>query len=171
MIKIGDAYASRREGEILQLDVRQANQEIRNGDLILPQENTYLDEAFMPRAPQAALTGTILTVPAGVRFIGRLQVVAIDLGTQDGLQSGHVLRIDQAGEWVNDPRTHEKLRLPSEEAGMLMVFKPYDHVSYALVMEASRTFSVGDSLTSCWPRSSMIQGSPWQSFRRTRSPG
>lgn len=144
LIKIGEAYAARREGEIIQLDVRQANQEIRNGDLILPQEATYLDENFMPRAPQAALSGTILAVPGGVRFIGRLQVVAIDLGTQDGLQPGHVLRIDQAGERVNDPRTQEVLQLPSEEAGMLMVFKPYDHVSYALVMEASRTLSVGD---------------------------
>ena len=146
LIKIGEAYAARREGEIIQLDVRQAHQEIRNGDLILPLEDSYLEENFMPRAPQAALSGTILAVPGGVRFIGRLQVVAIDLGTQDGLQPGHVLRIDQMGEKVNDPRTQDVLQMPSEEAGVLMVFKPYDHVSYALVMEASRTLSVGDQV-------------------------
>lgn len=146
LIKIGEAYVARREGEIIQLEVRRANQEVRNDDLILPVEEAVLDDNFMPRAPRAELSGTILAVPEGVRFIGRLQVVAIDLGSRDGLQPGHVLRIDQAGERVNDPRTQEVLQMPAEEAGLLMVFKPYDHVSYALVMEASRTLEVGDSV-------------------------
>ncbi|MGM0616215.1 MAG: LysM peptidoglycan-binding domain-containing protein [Pseudomonadota bacterium] len=144
LIKIGEAYVARREGEIIQLEVRRANQEVRNDDLILPMEEAALDDNFMPRAPRAELSGTILAVPGGVRFIGRLQVVAIDLGSRDGLQPGHVLSIDQAGERVNDPRTQEVLQMPSEEAGLLMVFKPYDNISYALIMEASRTLEVGD---------------------------
>ena len=144
LIKIGEAVVARREGDIIQLDVRRANQEVRNDDLILPPENATLDDNFMPRAPLAQLTGTLLAVPEGVRFIGRLQVVAIDLGSRDGLQPGHVLSIDQAGERVNDPRTQEVLQMPAEEAGLLMVFKPYDNISYALVMEASRTLEVGD---------------------------
>ena len=146
LIKIGEAHVARREGEIIQLEVHRANQEVRNDDLILPMEETALDDNFMPRAPIAKLSGRILAVPEGGRFIGRLQVVVIDLGSRDGLLAGHVLRIDQAGERVNDPRTQEVLQMPAEEAGLLMVFKPYDDVSYALVMEASRALEVGDSV-------------------------
>ena len=73
-------------------------------------------------------------------------MVALDLGTQDGLQPGHVLRVDQQGELVIDPRTQELLRLPNTEAGLVMVFRPYNHMSYALVMQASRVLAVGDSV-------------------------
>ncbi|MGM0521852.1 MAG: LysM peptidoglycan-binding domain-containing protein [Pseudomonadota bacterium] len=144
LISVGEAVLVRREGDIAQLEVRRAEQEVRNNDIVLPLESPFTDDPFMPRAPRSEVNGSILAVPGGVRFIGRLQVVAIDLGTQDGMQPGHVLRVDQQGERVNDPRTQEVLQLPAEKAGSLMIFKPYDHVSYALVMEASRVLSVGD---------------------------
>ncbi|MDR5897611.1 LysM domain-containing protein [Halomonas vilamensis] len=144
LISVGEAVLLRRDDDIARLEVRRAEQEVRNDDIVLPLESFLLDDPFTPRAPRNDVSGVILAVPGGVRFIGRLQVVAIDLGTQDGLQPGHVLRVDQQGERVNDPRTQEVLQLPAEEAGALMVFKPYDHVSYALVMEASRVLAVGD---------------------------
>lgn len=144
LISVGEAVLVRREDDIAQLEVRRAEQEVRNNDIVLPLESPFSDAPFMPRAPRNEVSGSILAVPGGVRFIGRLQVVAIDLGTQDGMQPGHVLRVDQQGERVNDPRTQEVLQLPAEEAGALMIFKPYDHVSYALVMEASRVLAVGD---------------------------
>lgn len=144
LISVGEAVLMRREGDIAQLEVRRAEMEVRNDDIVLPMESPFSDDPFMPRAPRNEVSGSILAVPGGVRFIGRLQVVAVDLGTQDGLQPGHVLRVDQQGERVNDPRTQEVLQLPAEEAGALMIFKPYDHLSYALVMEASRVLAVGD---------------------------
>ncbi|WP_075878741.1 LysM peptidoglycan-binding domain-containing protein [Vreelandella massiliensis] len=147
LINVGEAVLVRREGDIAQLDVRRAALEVRSDDILLPLDTPFPDD-FMPRAPRNDVSGAILAVPGGVRFIGRLQVVAIDLGTQDGLQPGHVLRVDQQGERVNDPRSQEVLQLPAEEAGTLMVFKPYDHVSYALVMEASRVLEVGDRVLS-----------------------
>lgn len=87
-------------------------------------------------------------MPGGVRFVGRLQVVTIDLGTLDGVQPGHVFQIAQQGEVISDPRSQEALTLPSEAAGTLMVFRPYDRVSYALVMEASTVLEVGDLVRS-----------------------
>ncbi len=102
----------------------------------------------MPRAPLNAVEGHIIAVPGGVRFIGRFQIVALDLGTLDGLQAGHMLRVNQQGELINDPRTQELVQLPSTEAGSVMVFKPYDRVSYALVTQASRILEVGDGVGS-----------------------
>jgi hypothetical protein len=52
--------------------------------------------------------------------------------------------VEQRGEQVEDPRTGEMLRLPGENAGLVMIFRPYDKMSYGLVMEASRTLAVGD---------------------------
>lgn len=147
LIRVGEAVLIRQEDDIALLDVRSAEREVRNGDIVLPPERAAFGDTLMPRAPRNTVRGAIIAVPGGVRFIGRLQVVVIDVGTQDGLQSGHVLRVDQQGERVKDPRTQEMLQLPAEEAGVLMVFKPYDHVSYALVMEASKVLSVGDKVS------------------------
>ncbi|MCA1773043.1 MAG: LysM peptidoglycan-binding domain-containing protein [Halomonas sp.] len=144
LIKIGEARYLRAEEDITQLRVNSANQEIRNNDLVLPLEPPRLDNDMVPRAPRNALSGALIGVPGGVRFIGRLQVVTIDLGTLDGVQAGHVFQIAQQGKVINDPRSQAPLTLPSEAAGTLMVFSPYDRVSYALVMEASRVLEVGD---------------------------
>lgn len=144
MINIGEARKLSSEGDIARVEVLSAYQEVRNNDILMALEDREQEETFQPRAPLNSLSGHIIAVPGGVRFIGRLQVVAVDLGTQDGLQPGHVLRVDQQGELVNDPRTDELIQLPATEAGQVMVFKTYNRVSYALVMQASNVLTVGD---------------------------
>lgn len=148
LISIGEAQRISSEGDISRVEVLSANQEVRNNDILLPLEDIPVSEAFTPRAPLNQVAGRIVAVPGGVRFIGRLQVVALDVGTQDGLQPGHVLRVDQQGEVVNDPRTQELIQLPATEAGLVMIFKPYSHMSYALVMQASNVLAVGDVVRS-----------------------
>lgn len=143
---VGQARRLRREAELVVMEATAARQEIRQGDLVLPLEIRTLPTDFLPRAPERQVAGQILAVPGGVRFIGRLQVVSIDLGTRDGLAPGHVLSVERRGERVDDPRTGEVLQLPGEEAGLVMVFRPYEKMSYALVMEASRPLAVGDLL-------------------------
>lgn len=143
---LGQARVERLEGDIAVLEVLASSQEIRNNDIVLPLESRELSTEFLPRAPQHDVDGTLLAVPGGVRFIGRLQVVALDRGLRDGLEVGHVLQVEQLGERVVDPRTGESLRLPGTEAGLVMVFRPYQKMSYGLVMRASRTLEVGDRL-------------------------
>lgn len=146
LINVGIARHVSSEGDIAQLEVVSSHQEVRVNDIILPLEERELSRAFMPRAPLNPLEGHIIAVPGGVRFIGRFQIVTLDLGSLDGLQAGHVLRVNQQGELINDPRTQELVQLPGTEAGTVMVFKPYDQVSYALVMQASRVLEVGDEV-------------------------
>jgi hypothetical protein len=144
LVSIGRARAERSEGDIAVMELLSANQEVRNDDIVLPLEEYELVSEFLPRAPDHDVDGTILAVPGGVRFIGRLQVVALDRGRRDGLETGHVLQVEQQGERVVDPRTGESLRLPGTDAGLVMVFRPYEKVSYGLVMRAVRTLEVGD---------------------------
>lgn len=146
LISVGIARHVSSEGDIAQLEVVSSHQEVRVNDIILPLEEHELNREFIPRAPLNAVEGHVIAVPDGVRFIGRFQIVALDLGTLDGLQAGHVLRVNQQGELINDPRSQELVQLPSTEAGTVMVFKPYDQVSYALVMQASRVLEVGDEV-------------------------
>ncbi|MEA2120329.1 peptidoglycan-binding protein [Halovibrio sp. HP20-59] len=148
LISVGVARQISSEGDIARIQVLSAHQEVRVNDIVLPLEERELSREFTPRAPLNDVDGHIIAVPGGVRFIGRLQVVTLDIGTQDGLQAGHVLRVNQQGELINDPRTDELIRLPSTEAGSVMVFKPYDHVSYALVMQASQVLEEGDQVAS-----------------------
>lgn len=152
LINIGVARHVSSEDDIVQLEVLSSHQEVRLNDIVLPLEarelNRELSSELVPRAPLNAMEGHIIAVPGGVRFIGRLQIVTLDLGTLDGLQAGHVLRVNQQGELINDPRTQELVQLPSTEAGNVMVFKPYDRVSYALVMQSSRVLEVGDQVQS-----------------------
>lgn len=145
---VGQARWVSGEDDIVMLEVVSARQEVLDGDLLLPLESFTLPIEFQPRPPVRFVDGRILSVPGGVRFIGRLQVVAIDRGSHDGLRPGHVLAVEQRGELVSDPVTDESLRLPGVEAGLVMVFRAYDRMSYALVMRASRTLSVGDRVHS-----------------------
>ncbi len=41
-------------------------------------------------------------------------------------------------------KAHQEVRLPEERAGILMVFRPFERVSYALVMDAIRPMHVAD---------------------------
>lgn len=141
---LGEARLLRRDGEISLLRVSASRQEIRQGDRLLAQETLPVTPAFQPHAPGHPLEGRILAVPGGVQFIGRLDVVALDLGQRDGLSRGAVLAVEQLGETVADPQTGESVQLPGEDAGWLMVFRLYDRVSYALVMHATRSLAVGD---------------------------
>ena len=148
LINVGIARHVSSEGDIAQLDVVSSHQEVRVNDIVLPLEELELSREFMPRVPLNAVEGHVIAVPGGVRFIGRFQIVALDLGTLDGLQAGHVLRANQQGELINDPRTQELVQLPSTEAGSVMVFKPYDRISYALVTQVSLILELGDEVGS-----------------------
>ncbi|WP_240609951.1 peptidoglycan-binding protein [Billgrantia endophytica] len=145
---IGRARVERLEGDIAVLQVLSSVQEVRSDDIVLPLESRGLDSEFIPRAPGGDVDGRILAVPGGVRFAGRLQVVALDRGRRDGLETGHVLQVEQQGELANDPRTGEALRLPGTAAGLVMVFRPYEKMSYGLVMRATRILEVGDRVHS-----------------------
>jgi hypothetical protein len=154
---IGQVRLVHQEGDIAVLEALTSSQEIRNNDIVLPLESRELVSEFVPRAPEREVDGRILAVPGGVRFIGRLQVVALDRGRRDGLAPGHVLRVEQRGSLISDPRSGEALRLPGTDAGLVMVFRPYEKMSYGLVMQATRSLEVGDRVHNPPPSLGRVQ--------------
>ena len=78
------------------------------------------------------------------------QVVAINRGTVDGIENGHVMAILKDGARIVDKTDESRplLKLPDERNGLLMVFRTFDRLSYALILEITDGVRVGDRLTS-----------------------
>jgi len=144
--RLGHVRVSRNVGDVGELEVLDATREIRNGDYLLALDEGGMATLFLPRAPETPVVATILSVPDGVRFIGRNDVVAIDRGRVDGLETGNVLQVMRQGERVHDDVRDTWVTLPDTEAGAVMVFRVFDYLSYALVMRASQALAVGDRL-------------------------
>ncbi len=104
---------------------------------------------YFPRPPEESIKGSIISVLGGVSQIGRYNVVVIDKGTADGILAGHELDIYQRGKLIRDaysPVKNDVVNLPDEIAGTLMVFRPFERVSYALVMKATQALHVLDKV-------------------------
>lgn len=130
------------------VDLVRTTQEVRGGDRLFATEERQIRPFFMLSAPGEDVSGVILDVPRGVTQIGKYDVVTINLGNADGIKEGHTLSIYKTGETVKDRETNQLLKLPDELAGRLVVFRPYERLSYALVMEANRPMRVMDKVKS-----------------------
>ena len=78
--------------------------------------------------------------------IGPLTVVGITLGTREGIEEGNVLRVMRHAGLHKDPVTRERYKLPDEESALVMVFRTYEKMSYALVMTATRPVHMLDAV-------------------------
>jgi len=138
-----------QEGDPATLYINKSNSEIRIGDRLMPDPEEEITLNYFPRPPEDSIKGSIISVFNGVSQIGRYNVVVIDKGTSDGLQPGHELDIYQRGQVVRDrysPVKNDEVKLPDEIAGTLMVFRPFERISYALVMKATRAIHVLDKV-------------------------
>ena len=145
VVFVGDAEL-RANGSPDTLFLTDTDREAMRGDKIR-QADTSLPLTFYPKAPSKDVNATIISVMDGVALIGQYQMIILNRGADDGLDSGSVLAIWQRGLKVADPKAlgfGKKVQLPDTFAGNVMVVKAYDDVSYALVMEAVSEMRVGD---------------------------
>ena len=130
------------------IDIVAAREEIRVGDRLLPEPALTL-RSYVPRAPSAAMEARVVSVYGNaVANVGQNQVVVINRGSREGLESGHMLAILTDGARLIDKTDPARtaLKLPDERKGLLMVFRAYERLSYALVLEATEGVRVGDRL-------------------------
>ncbi len=144
--EIGTARIISLSGDIATMSVTSSREDIRIGDRILPMETRALDPTFFPSAPQNSIRGRILKVLGGVSQVGSLSVVVLNVGDREGIEVGNVLSIHQQGAVVRDRERNEQIRLPSEEAGLMMVFRVFERVAYGIVLEARRPLAVLDEV-------------------------
>lgn len=141
---------------VASLLLEDSGHEVRAGDRLIPVEAQPYDLQFFPHAPA--------TVPAGVRVLavadsfsaaGPRDVIALSAGRLDGVDNGAVFSLWRSGSHINNPmrrvgtsRQNDRFRgggeiLPDEYAAHAMVFRTFDKVSYALVMDGLKPVRVG----------------------------
>ena len=128
------------------IDILMAREEIRIGDRLLPEPPREVP-VYIPRAPDQPQSGHIVKAYGNAaRFSGQNQVVVINRGAADGLQRGDILAILKDANVVTDTTDAARtpLHLPGERNGLMMVFRTFDRVSYALVLQITDGVKTGD---------------------------
>lgn len=129
------------------IDIVSAREEMRVGDRLLPEPPRQL-VSYAPRAPELPVDGAVVSMyGTAVAMAGQNQVVVINKGTADGLESGHILAVLKEGGQVLDksqPGERTQIKLPDERNGLLMVFRPFEKLSYALILEITDGVKIGD---------------------------
>ncbi len=143
---IGLGQAIAQDGDIATIAAMNTREEIQIGDRVLPTEERKVDSSFFPSAPDDVVRGQIISVFSGVTQVGQYDVVVLNRGDRENLVVGNVLAIYKRGALARDRIANETVRLPSERAGLLMVFRTFDKMSYGLVLETQRPLAVFDEI-------------------------
>ena len=150
-----------KPGEITKAVLIDTARETLRGDKVMPTDSD-VPLNFLPAAPRTSVNGRILLVVDGTDLIGQFQVVAINRGARDGIGNGTVLAIDRTGDSVRDVYSDgatftrkkqdlgtsfaKKVKLPDERTGTLLVFRTFDRVAYGLVLGATDTIRIFDTV-------------------------
>ena len=104
---------------------------------------------YAPHAPQGDLAGQIVSIYGDSLTAGQNQIVALNRGTVDGMERGHVLALWRDGSFVVDKTdpTRPNMKLPDERHGMLFVFRTFERMSYALILSVKEPVKPGDRFT------------------------
>jgi hypothetical protein len=152
-----------RFGEVSRMQITSAKEEILVDDTLVPAPREELVN-YVPHSPDTALDGRIISLYGESDEAGRGFIVTLDRGLRDGVEIGHVMAIYHPQPVIVDPRPYEGgdafakfidqtkilpaptryLNIPPERSGLLFVFRVFDKVSYAVVLNASEPVVVGD---------------------------
>ena len=131
------------------VDITSTKEEIRAGDRMLP-EPPRTFKNYIPHEPQTSVNARVVSIYGStpVAVAGQNQVIAINMGTAQGMEPGHVLTLLTQGDRVRDTTAEGKptIKLPSEHNGLAMVFLTFERVSYALLLDVRTGVRVGDRL-------------------------
>jgi LysM domain len=122
------------------------------GDRLSPVPQQEL-VAYVPRAPAGDVDGRIVSIYGDGLRAGQNQVVVLNRGQKDGIERGNVLALWRTGVASIDTTTtatktdKAALRLPDERHGLLFVFRVFERVSYALILNVQDPVRMGDRFT------------------------
>lgn len=136
----------RSPGDPATLQLLRGEREASIGDRVLPIRPEPAGLYVQPHATSRPVRGHIIGVLEGVYQIGQYNVVALDRGTRDGIEVGHVFDIVQKGVEIHQlyGGFGRPVFSPEQHAGTLMVFRVFERISYGLVLNATRAIHVLD---------------------------
>ena len=104
---------------------------------------------LVPHAPSQPMAGQIVSIYGEAITAGQNQIVALNRGSQDGIERGHVMALWHDGRVIRDTTSdsREQIKLPDERHGLLFVFRVFNRMSYALILSAQEPVKPGDRFT------------------------
>jgi hypothetical protein len=137
-----------RGGDPAVVQLTAVTAEVAVGDKLVPAGKPEIP-SYAPRAPVSQISGRVLSIYGGgtkVGEAGNSSVISISQGKAQGLEVGHVVALYRPGSAVADNNARygsgKKMggdfALPDERYGLAFVFRVFDRVSYALVMNISK---------------------------------
>jgi LysM domain-containing protein len=140
-----------RQGDPATVTIVNSKKEISAGDRLIPAPPPVIPQ-YAPHPPATAVNGRVIALydALATSVGGRDSIVSINRGRRDGLEVGHVLAIyrhvivyDQK-DYLKSRDNSPAIQLPPERYGLVFIFRTFNSVSYALVMESTRPVQGGD---------------------------
>ncbi len=151
-----------RFAEVSTIMIVDSESEVFIGDRLVPVPRETLIN-YVPHAPDNDIKGLIIASYRNESEMGRGSVVTIDKGITDGVELGNVMAIYRGVPPIRDPRPNQTipvqlrfldqttyftpdhyLNVPEERTGLMFVFRTFDHVSYAVLLNTTDPVLVGD---------------------------
>lgn len=129
--------------DISTLTITHAREEILKGDRMVPAPDIIFNN-YVPHAPEFSINGRIISVYGGVTEIGRGAIVTLNKGKSDDLEMGHVLAIYRKSQ--EKSLKGDMVQLPDERSGLVFVFRVFDNISYALVVQSTHSIRILDAV-------------------------
>ena len=145
----GDLVADKLQGEVQTLKVRSSSEEIMVGDHLMRAPRQSFNN-YAPHPAGAQMAGKVVSVYNGVDGAAQYSTIVLNLGSSQGVENGHVFGLFKKGRplEIKDEQGKRTVTLPAERAGNAFVYRVFDKVSYALVLDSSGPIYVGDGVAS-----------------------
>jgi hypothetical protein len=151
-------FDMRRKEPLTHMRVIETGREIMQGDRVFPAQAEIGPDFVLSAPSNEAILGQIVAIVDGIYVAGKYQVVAVNRGKRHGLAPGNLLGVFYRGEEVRDrfdrqnwsayTANYDRVRLPDERSGTIMLFTVKDRMSYGLVMQSSQVIRRGDFIAS-----------------------
>ena len=133
-------------GEPAVLRVTLAKEEMGRGDRLLPAPPAEII-SYAPHRPEQQIAAKVMSIYGGVNEGGPGFIVSLNRGKNEGLEIGHVLALyrDRIATGIDEDGRRVQTALPEERYALAFVFRVFNRVAYALVVESSKSVIIGDS--------------------------
>ncbi len=146
--RVADAKLT-RGGDPATLRLFNSAQETLVGDRLVPKHQNRID-TIVPKAVDPSMSAKVISLYDSLARAAQHQVVVINKGINQGMLAGSVLEIASGTSAVFDKQANngegEFVELPERIKGNAIIFRSFQNVSYALILQATLPVQAGDTM-------------------------
>jgi len=135
-----------RWGNVQTMLITRSITTIDPGSKLIPRIGLDVPTIIKVRYPDTPMGGRVLSVDNDEAGVGTYSVAIINIGTRDGAKTGDLLDLLEAPREIRDTTKHQDVYAPTEKFGKLLIYKTYEKVSLAIVVEANVSVKIGDKI-------------------------